>query len=94
MTVDAHLLVQEVDDGPPRQVIATNRAGLYRVAFKAYVFVHSNRNLNAFSLNLLYPITSVQFRLMQDLVSRTAVRELNIVPAAQYATEEVDGCRL
>jgi len=89
---DTILLIQEVDEGPARQMLATNQAGLYRVTFSAYVFVHTNRNLNAFSLNLLHPITCIQFRLMQELAIRMAVRELNIVPAAQYTTEEVDGC--
>eukprot|EP00746_Dinoflagellata_sp_MGD_P120555 gnl/MRDRNA2_/MRDRNA2_56035_c0_seq1.p1 gnl/MRDRNA2_/MRDRNA2_56035_c0~~gnl/MRDRNA2_/MRDRNA2_56035_c0_seq1.p1 ORF type:complete len:706 (-),score=146.70 gnl/MRDRNA2_/MRDRNA2_56035_c0_seq1:231-2348(-) len=89
---DTIILIQEVDDGPARQTLATNRAGLYRVTFSAYVFVHSNRNLNSFSMNLLYPITSLQLRLKQESASRMAVRELNIVPAAQYATEEADGC--
>jgi len=91
LTSDTVLLIQELDDGPPRRVLATNKAGLYRVCFSVYVFVHSNRNLNAFSLNLLYPITSIHLRLVQDSATRTEVRELNIVPAAQYTTEEGDG---
>jgi len=91
-TSDTILLIQEVDEGPARQMLATNRAGLYQVTFSAYVFVHSNRNLNGFSLNLVHPITSLQLRLMHEMASRMAVRELNVVPAAQYATEEADGC--
>jgi hypothetical protein len=92
LTSDVVLVVQELDDGPPRQALATNRAGLYRVTFSAYVFVHSNRNLNAFSLNLLHPIASIQLRLLQEISSKTSLRELNIVPAAQYTTEEKDAC--
>jgi hypothetical protein len=88
---DTIIIIQEVDEGPARQTLATNKAGIYRVTFSAYVFVHSNRNLHSFSLNLLHPITSLQLRLMRESSSQMAVRELNIVPAAQYATEEADG---
>jgi len=91
LTLDTLLLVQEIDDSPPRRVLATQRAGLYRVAFKAHVFVHSNRNLHSFSLNLLYPITSASLRLSHDPATKTSIRELSIVPAARYAVSSTEG---
>mmetsp|Transcript_85459 Transcript_85459/g.151113 ORF Transcript_85459/g.151113 Transcript_85459/m.151113 type:complete len:687 (+) Transcript_85459:57-2117(+) len=87
---DTLLLVQELDESPPRQVLATNKAGLYRVEFSVYILVHSNRNLNSFSLNLLYPITSTTLRLPRE-AGQTKVRELNVIPAARCTVAEENG---
>lgn len=88
---DTMLLVQELDGMPGRQVLATSIPGLYRITFNVYAFVHSARNLNALSLNLLHPITAARLQLKHGADTRTRVRELNITPAARYSVEEKDG---
>jgi hypothetical protein len=88
LTGETLLVIQELDEGVPKQVLATNKAGLYRINFTAYVFVHANRNLNSFSLNLLHPITFTKIRLAQESASKSVVRDLNIVPSAQCTVDE------
>lgn len=86
LTGDTLLLVQELDDGPPRQVLAVSKAGLYQVKFTAHVFVHSNRNLHSFSLNLVHPLRTTCIRFAHE--GKTAMREFNVSPASQYAVQE------
>jgi hypothetical protein len=87
---DTMLLVQELDGAPGRQVLATNLPGVYRVSFRAFVFVHSKRNLNSLGLNLLHPFAGMTLRLKHNSTSRALVRELSITPASQYTVEEGD----
>jgi len=86
LATDTLLLLQEPEEeGSPRHVLATRKAGLYRVTFSAYVWLQSNRNdLHSFALNLLYPIKSTSLR----LAHRAVVRELSVVPAAHCSVDE------
>jgi len=87
----AVLLVQELDDQPPRQVLATNQAGIYRLKFSIYCHVASTRNLNSLGLHLLFPITGLKMRLKHGTNGRRIVRELSINPTAHCTVQEGDG---
>lgn len=88
LTSETVLHVQDLDGGLERQVLATNTAGLYRVSFKAFIFVHCKRNLSSLSINLVHPFTAFHFQLKRR--SWELVREFSCNPFAQYEEEETD----
>jgi len=90
--VETLLLMQELDGGPSRQVLAVSTPGLYRVRFRTYVFIHSNRNLHSLSLALLHPLTAASICFQLPGRSRVQVRELNVTPAAQCNMKESEDC--
>lgn len=59
----------------------TNSSGRYRIHFRAFTHVRSNRNLFTLQLNLLYPLAHTRLRLHHDTTS-AQIKELSVEPAA------------
>jgi len=63
--------------------LVTNSSGRYRIHFRIFTHVRSNRNLFTLSLNLLYPLAHTQLRLHHESTSGH-IKELSVEPAAFY----------
>lgn len=61
----------------------TNVSGHYRIRFRLFTHVRSNRNLFTLQLNLLYPLAHTQLRLHHD-ASSALIKELSVEPAAFF----------
>ena len=71
-----------------QHVLATNRSGLYRVAWLIHSRVRRTRRLSSLSLSLLHPFSQLSIRIAG---ASPAIRDLSMQPPAVLRVREVAG---